>query len=232
MRTIFVEDPLITRVVSEKDPERLVRPVVDGVVVTDRLCASEWAALQNVLRAVELVTERQGVAGLEQHVRQRRGLLGSGSYCEARARQTAGDIGVRWGSVAGDQPSTRESEKREAFHGTVSHMVGRLKVDCDDMGYRCDCGATTSSPPSAVYLCCQLGQSTCPRKRCLPQVVACGRGEVRRREVWCGSKSHGVHTMAEPPETPARTRGLELRGGRRGNVLPELRGVDTVLLHL
>src|SRR6266550_3453830 len=38
--------------------------------------------------------------------------------------------------------------------------------------------------------------------------------------------------MARPPETPARTRGLELRGGRRGNVLPELRGVDTVLLHL
>ena len=38
--------------------------------------------------------------------------------------------------------------------------------------------------------------------------------------------------MAGPPESPAMACVLALRGGRRGQRLPELRGVDAVLLHL
>src|SRR5438093_675997 len=56
--------------------------------------------------------------------------------------------------------------------------------------------------------------------------------EKRRRTVWCGRKTHGANTMAGPPESPAMACVLALRGGRRGQRLPELRGVDAVLLHL
>src|SRR5207249_3835409 len=56
---------------------------------------------------------------------------------------------------------------------------------------------------------------------------------VRRQEPW--RAHHGAKTMARPHPTAGSTVTAcwpELGGGRSGQRLPELRGVDTVLLHL
>src|SRR5437773_2276332 len=113
------------------------------------------------------------------------------------------------GTLAGGQPSTGESKERDAFHGLVSHIVGRLPqlsretVTATTSGMPMSCWHTVPSRFAGRRI---TSQDPCPR-RCLsnrrrtgpPKSVRADEQRNPAPRVWCGDKNSGANTMARRP---------------------------------